>query len=159
MPNPVLACSEDVLSGTEMRVEGSAAGILTSPSLVEIRVSSPKGPVMSSENLLVSERTGDWVRNGMDFFLMHSGVALASDRAYVLPARVCSAGGTATLRHRNSLDASTRKAAWSTSFRQARRQFRSQPTKAERGPPSQVKVSRHFSLADKVAAERALPLQ
>jgi hypothetical protein len=78
-----------------MTIEGDA--LLARAANVEVRVLSPNGPLVAAGVVGVSGQAGAWIRNGMDFFLMHLGVALASDRAYVLPARVCSTGGTATL--------------------------------------------------------------
>ena len=87
-PNPVLSCREAPLSGTQMRVRGLHSGT----ELMELHVGAPDGPVLTSGWGVVYESTGDWVRNGMPFFLTRNvdSQVFGSVRAYLLPNRSCT---------------------------------------------------------------------
>lgn len=87
-PNPVLACRATPATGTQTRVVGWAGGDWT-----YVRVGAPNGPLMVAGKGSVNSPTGDWVQNGMPFFLATPewGV-LGSVRAYLLPNRSCSTG-------------------------------------------------------------------
>jgi hypothetical protein len=57
---------------------------------VEIRVGAPNGPLFSDGPGTARDLAGDWIRDGMDFFLLgSSGRLLASDRISILPIRPC----------------------------------------------------------------------
>ncbi len=86
--NPVLSCREAPLSGTQVNLKGHSGG----SGLTAIRVNASDGPVLTSGWGLVHETTGDWVQNGMPFFLttIADGQTLGSVRAYLLPNRPCA---------------------------------------------------------------------
>jgi len=85
-PNPVLSCRERPLTGTAIRVTayGDTNG-------TDVRVGSPTGPIFTAGESPITDVTGDWVRNGMSFYLNTArwGV-VGSARAYVLPNRSCT---------------------------------------------------------------------
>jgi hypothetical protein len=87
-PNPVLSCREAPLTGTETKVNGSL--YLNDSELSEVRVGAPDGPVFARGFRQVFATTGDWVRNGVSFFLAGGNQVYGSVRAYVLPNRACT---------------------------------------------------------------------
>ena len=92
VPNPVLSCAENPLTGTQTSLQGYPGY----PS--EIHVNAPDGPeLVYSPNGGVSAVTGDWVRDGTDFFLTsHSSQqVLAMQRVFLLPIRACLPGAPA----------------------------------------------------------------
>lgn len=92
VPNPVLSCAENPSTGTQTSLQAYPGY----PS--EIHVNAPDGPeLVYSPNGGVSAVTGDWVRDGTDFFLtLHSSQqVLAMQRVFLLPIRSCLAGAPA----------------------------------------------------------------
>jgi hypothetical protein len=87
-PNPVLSCREAPLTGTQTRI----TGYLSSSDLTQVRVGAPDGPVLTIAIGPISETTGDWVRNGLPFFLgkVADKQVYGSVRAYLLPNRSCT---------------------------------------------------------------------
>jgi hypothetical protein len=89
VPNPVLSCAENPLTGTQTSLQAYPGY----PS--EIHVNAPDGPELAySPNGGVSAVTGDWVQDGTDFFLTsHSSQqVLAMQRVFLLPIRSCLPG-------------------------------------------------------------------
>jgi hypothetical protein len=86
-PNPVLSCREAPLTGTQTRINGYL--YVGNSGFTEVRVGAPDGPLVTMGHGAVFETTGDWVRNGLAFFLAADNRAYGSVRAYVLPDRAC----------------------------------------------------------------------
>ena len=85
-PNPVLSCRESPLTGTQTLI----GAFLGYSDFAEVRVGTPAGPVVTSGFGPVWDSTGDWVRNGLSFFLADAYSRLyGSVRAYLLPNRSC----------------------------------------------------------------------
>lgn len=88
LPNPVLSCREAPLTGTQTRMKG----YFGTSDMIGVRVGAPNGPLTTMGQGSVNELTGDWVRNGMSFFLTNEadGRVYGSVRAYLLPNRSCT---------------------------------------------------------------------
>jgi hypothetical protein len=93
----VLSCSSPLNTGTQTNVGGSIdfdALPTSGTAEAQIRINDPAGPLfVAGPNGRAGYATADWVRNGMEFFLTAPavpGVALASQRAYLLSIRDCA---------------------------------------------------------------------
>jgi hypothetical protein len=94
IPNPVLSCAENPLTGTQTTLSNGVnppAGKLVSP--VEIHVAAPAGQKLAySPGPFIAATTGDWVRDGTAFFLTGTDLTpLAMERVFLLPIRSCLA--------------------------------------------------------------------
>jgi len=86
-PDPILpAIPATVRAGTTLRAnpdpivtaEGPAETTIiwtTTAKNVQIRINSPNGPLMGNAGSAGSAKTGDWVRNGMTFYLQDGDAA------------------------------------------------------------------------------------
>jgi hypothetical protein len=89
--NPVVSCANPPNTGTAVTVEATAS--TPGSGLLEVRVGQPAGTLFSAAagNSLY-EKTGDWVGNGLEFFVAFQNApaaTLGSLRAYTLPVRDC----------------------------------------------------------------------
>ena len=87
-PNPILSCRESPNTGTQTKV----AGFLSNSTLTEVRIYVPAGPLFTMGFGPVFDTTGDWVSNGLSFFLVRAAdnQVFGSARAYLLPNRSCT---------------------------------------------------------------------
>ncbi len=131
----VLLCDQP-LTGARTRVRGSSSG------WTEVRVGSPDGPIMTAGESWVDQMTGDWVRNGMSFYL-HTAYdgPLRSARAYVLPNRSCASGASPEPMIRATRDCTLQNRftlAWWTG---------TAPVEIRRGSADGPKIARHAAVS------------